>query len=185
MTAPKKYIITGGPGAGKTSLVEALKKAGYPCSEEASRQLIREEVARDSQCLPWTNLACFANKVLDRMIAHYFQTAGHASITFFDRGIPDIIAYLKAAGLPVPACYYTALQQHQYQPQVFILPPWQAIYVNDAERWQSYEEAVQLYTHISETYRELGYMLIEVPPAGIANRMDHILEAIREFKKQL
>jgi len=185
LITPQKYIITGGPGAGKTSLIAALKKAGYACSEEVSRQLIREEAAGHSQCLPWTNLACFANKVLDRMIAHYHQTAGHTGITFFDRGIPDIIAYLKAAGLPVPGRYYTALQQHRYQPQVFILPPWPAIYVNDAERWQTYDEAVQLYAAIRETYGELGFTLIEVPPASVANRMDRLLESLPEFKKQL
>lgn len=185
LTTPKKYIITGGPGAGKTSLLLALKKAGYPCSEEVSRQLIREEVANDSQCLPWTNLSCFADKVLDRMILHYHQTAGNAGITFFDRAIPDIIAYLKAAGLPVPDRFYTALLQHRYQPPVFILPPWKTIYVNDAERWQTYDEAVQLYTSITETYRALGFTLIEVPPASIENRMERILENLGEFKKQL
>jgi len=184
LTVHKKYIITGGPGAGKTSLLLALKKAGYHCSEEVSRQLIREEVANNSPCLPWTNLSCFAGKVLDRMITNYHQTAGHG-ITFFDRGIPDIIAYLKAAALHVPDRFYTALQQYRYQQTVFILPPWKHIYINDAERWHTYEEAVALYTAISETYRAFGYTLIEVPPAGIENRMEYVLDNLPEFKKQL
>ncbi|OQP62629.1 hypothetical protein A3860_26830 [Niastella vici] len=185
MTAPKKYIITGGPGAGKTSVLLALEKAGYPCSPEVSRRLIREEVANGSQCLPWADLSCFAGKTLDRMITQYNQTAGHARITFFDRGIPDIIAYLKAAALPVPDRFYTALQQHPYQPTVFILPPWKQIYINDAERWQTWEEAVALHTSIRETYRALGFTLIEVPPASVENRMESILENLPEFKKQL
>jgi predicted ATPase len=181
----KKYLITGGPGAGKTSLLQTLEHSGYPCSPEASRQLIAEEVAKGSQCLPWINLSCFAGKVLNRMVALHTQTAAHTGITFFDRGIPDIIAYLKAANLPVDDRYYTTLQQHPYQPLVFILPPWKAIYTNDAERWQTYDEAVHLYTSIRETYQALGFTLIEVPPASVENRMDFILETIPEFKKQL
>jgi predicted ATPase len=170
----KKYIITGGPGAGKTSLLQALQQAGFHCSEEASRRLIAEAMANRSDCLPWIDLPRFAGKVLDRMIHSYSQATAHTGITFFDRGIPDIIAYLKAAALPVDDRYYTAVRQHPYQQHVFILPPWKAIYVNDAERWQTFEEAVHLYTTIRETYQALGFTLVELPLAGISHRRDFI-----------
>ena len=176
-----KYIITGGPGAGKTSLLQALERAGYHCSEEASRRLIAEQVALGSDCLPWINLSCFAGKVLDRMINLYMRSADHTGITFFDRGIPDIIAYLKAADLPIDARYYTALQQHSYQQLVFVLPPWKDIYVNDAERWQTFEEAVHLYASIRETYHVLGFTLIEVPEESVENRMNFIVETINHY----
>jgi predicted ATPase len=180
LTGTKKYIITGGPGAGKTSLLHALKCSGYHCSEEASRRLIAEQVAKGSHCLPWINLSCFAGKVLDRMINLYTQTVAHTGITFFDRGIPDIIAYLKAAALPVDNRYYTAVQLHPYHQLVFILPPWKTIYVNDAERWQTFEEAVHLYSSIRETYQALGFTLIEVPEEQVENRVKFILENINE-----
>ena len=173
----EKYIITGGPGAGKTTLLHALKAAGYHCSAEASRQLIAEGVALGSDCLPWLNLSCFAHKVLDRMIRAHGQAAGTGP-TFFDRGIPDIIAYLKAAALPIDDRFYTALQQHRYQPFAFILPPWKAIYINDAERWQTFEEAVHLYASIRETYQALGFTLVSVPEETVENRMRFILETI-------
>jgi predicted ATPase len=175
----EKYIITGGPGAGKTSLLQALKSAGYHCSEEASRRLIAEEVTKGSGCLPWINLSCFAGKALDRMMHLYAQTSANSGLTFFDRGIPDIIAYLKAAALPVYESYYTALQQHPYHHTVFILPPWQAIYVNDAERWQTFDESVHLYSSIKETYEALGFTLIEVPPASVETRMNFVVETIK------
>ncbi|THU38115.1 ATPase [Niastella caeni] len=178
MNISEKYIITGGPGAGKTSLLQALKYSGYHSSEEASRQVIIEQVAKGSDCLPWRNLSCFANKVLSRMIESYAQTTDYTGVTFFDRGIPDIIAYLKAAALPVDDRYYSALRQHPYQQLVFILPPWKAIYVNDAERWQPFEEAVHLYANIRETYQAAGFTLIEVPEDSVENRMNFILKSI-------
>jgi predicted ATPase len=178
----EKYLITGGPGAGKTSLLQALKAAGYHGSEEASRQVIASAVASGSDCLPWTDLACFAGKVLERMTTLYTQAVANAGITFFDRGIPDIIAYLKAASLPVDNKYYTAFQQHSYHPLAFILPPWKAIYVNDAERWQTFDEAVHLYTCIRETYEVLGFTLITVPEGTVENRMQFIQQTIAQQK---
>lgn len=183
MNTSEKYIITGGPGSGKTSLLQALFEAGYNCSEEASRRLITELVAAGSDCLPWTNLSCFAIKALDRMIDLYNQTADDYNMTFFDRGIPDIIAYLKAARLPVPDRFYTALRKYPYQKTVFILPPWQAIYVNDAERWQTFEESVHLYTNLRETYQSLGFVMADVPAESIEGRMKYILEVIRQQRE--
>jgi predicted ATPase len=36
------YTITGGPGSGKTSLINELQKRGYRCMAEVARQLIQE-----------------------------------------------------------------------------------------------------------------------------------------------
>ncbi|WP_207531674.1 AAA family ATPase [Desertivirga arenae] len=175
-----KYIITGGPGAGKTSLLNALEEKGFSVSEEASRQLIIEEVAKGSECLPWINLPAFAEKALERMQSLY-HAAPKGQATFFDRGIPDIIAYLKAASIDPDAKYYQALFKCQYHPQVFILPPWEGIYVNDTERWQTFEEASQLYQSIKETYEELGFELIELPSASIKERAELVVSHIENF----
>jgi predicted ATPase len=116
------------------------------------------------------------------MTTLYTQAVANTGITFFDRGIPDIIAYLKAAGLPVDNKYDTAFQQHPYQPLAFILPPWKAIYVNDAERWQTFEEAVHLYTSIRETYEALGFTLVTVPEAPVENRVRFIQQTIGQLR---
>ncbi len=171
----KKYIITGGPGAGKTSLLHALNAKGYNISPEVSRQLIAEGVAKGSTCLPWIDLSCFAEKTLQRMAALYRQAAPHSGTTFFDRGIPDVFAYLKVAGLPVKEEHLQLLQAHPYQTTVFILPPWKDIFVNDPERWQTFEEATVLYTALKETYSSLGYTLIEVPGGTIEERSRFLL----------
>lgn len=169
-----RYIITGGPGSGKSTLLQALQQKGYPVSEEASRSLIIEEIRTESNCLPWINLDCFAQKAMARMIHHYERASPAAGITFFDRGIPDIVAYLRAAQLPVDSLHQQALASYPYNQQVFLAPPWPDIYVNDSERWQSYEEAVSLYHSIKETYNSLNYTLLELPRASVAERVQFI-----------
>ena len=181
-----KYIITGGPGAGKTSLLEGLRQSGYPCHAEVSRQLIIELKERGSGCLPWLDLPCFAGKVLQRMVSS-FEEAGNTGPVFFDRGIPDIIAYLRAARLPVEDVYYAALEKYRYAPTVFLLPPWEEIYVRDSERWQTFAEAALLADHIRAVYRQAGYQVAELPLSSVQQRIIFIqdtLSALARKEKQ-
>jgi predicted ATPase len=97
------------------------------------------------------------------------------TMAFFDRGIPDVIAYIKIAGLPVPPHYPEQITQHPYHRQVFILPPWEEIYVNDNERWQDFGESALIYQAIRETYIAYGYELIEVPKASLEERIAFVL----------
>ncbi|MDB5151515.1 MAG: putative ATPase [Mucilaginibacter sp.] len=173
----RKYIITGGPGSGKTNVLEALKSLGYSCSDEISRSLIIQEVEKKTDCLPWVDLNCFADKVLGEMILAHKATLAD-QLTFYDRGLPDIIAYLKVAGLPVPDNYYDALQQNPYHKTVFILPPWQEIYITDSERWQTYQEAEELYWGITDTYKSLGFDLIGIPKFAVKHRANYIINYI-------
>lgn len=170
----KKYVITGGPGSGKSTLVAGLQQLGYSCSAEVSRRMIIQEVDRGSDCLPWLDVSCFSVKVLAEMTKEYLSKSND-KITFFDRGIPDVIAYLHVAGLPVDDRYGLALAAHPYEKTVFILPPWEEIYVNDSERWQGFEESVSIYNAIRETYTAYGYTLIEVPRVQEAERIAFIL----------
>jgi len=174
----KRYVITGGPGSGKSTLIEGLEKAGYACSAEISREMIKAEVAKGSDCLPWMDISCFSNKVIAQMTKAWKDHAEN-TISFFDRGIPDVIAYLQIANLPVPDSYLSELSLHPYEKQVFILPPWEDIYVNDSERWQSFEEATAIYHAIRETYTGLGFELTELPKVSEALRVSFILDAIK------
>ena len=59
----KKYIITGAPGTGKTAIINCLKKQGFSCSNEISREIITEQIASGGNVLPWKNLDAFSERV--------------------------------------------------------------------------------------------------------------------------
>ncbi len=165
------YLISGGPGAGKTTLLEALREAGFAGAEEVSRQLIREQVAEGNSLVPWQDLAGFAELALQRMVQQHEAAVRRGGITFFDRGLPDLVAYLETAGLPVGQPYYQAIAAHPYHRQVFLAPPWPEIYVNDPERWQTLAEATALHEALRRTYQRLGFEVLELPKTTVSERV--------------
>jgi predicted ATPase len=63
---------------------------------------------------------------------------------------------------------------------MFVVPPWEAIYANDAERDQSFAEAVNVHARVVEWYRACGYTRCEVPRLPVAQRARHILRVLAE-----
>ena len=176
-----KFIISGGPGAGKSTLLEALQASEFYCSDEVSRQLIQEQVALNSSCLPWIDLGCFAHLALDRMIAEHQRASTSGGIAFFDRAIPDIIAYLRVGSLPVDESFYGAIERYSYEQLVFMAPPWEAIYINDQERWQTFAEATTLYQALVNTYQSLGFTVVTLPKVSVAERVAFVLTTIQRY----
>ena len=168
------YVLSGGPGAGKTTLLTALDQAGFAVAEEVSRQLIREQVALGSRQIPWLDLTGFAELALAQMVTQHQQATQRGGVTFFDRGLPDLIAYLEVAGQPVPSAYYAAVAAHPYQRRVFMAPPWPEIYVNDAERWQTLDEAAAIHQALRLVYQRVGYTVVGLPKTTVAARVDFI-----------
>ena len=63
----------------------------------------------------------------------------------------------------------------RYNKSIFILPPWQEIYETDNERKQDWEEAVLTFEKMSETYKNYGYNIIEIPKISVRERANFIL----------
>ena len=70
------------------------------------------------------------------------------------------------------------LAAYPFHPTVFVLPPWEAIYANDAERDQPFAEAVKVHGRVAQWYCSCGYVLSEVPRLPVAQRADHVLRTL-------
>ena len=172
----KAYIITGAPGAGKTEIVEELVKRGYLGLEEVPRKLLEEKTAEKIGISPFKDVEKFANLVFEEMYKQYKETIKKDdSLCFFDRGIPDVLAYLENSKIPIPDDYYSMLNKCRFEKDVFICPPWKEIYSNDSIRPYPYEDILLLHRQIVSIYDKLGFNLIEIPKLPIAQRADFVV----------
>jgi predicted ATPase len=173
---PRFFVITGGPGAGKTTLIDALARDGFTVSREAGRRIIRDQQAANGRALPWIDPLAFAETMLASDIAAHEAVRTTPAPVFFDRGIPDVIGYLRLEGIAGPDAMLHAARTLRYQPRVFICPPWPEIYATDSERKQSLAVAERTYRAMVEVYTELGYELIDVPRVDVAERARFVRE---------
>jgi predicted ATPase len=175
----RPFVVTGGPGSGKTTLIDALAQAGCARSIEAGRGVIQDQMAVGGPALAWRDPKAFAELMLCWEMRSYHLAQEQAGPIFFDRGVPDVIGYLRMLGLPVPQHMEEAAAIFRYQRRVFIAPPWPDIFRQDSERRQSLDEAVRTYEAMVEVYGAYGYKLVELPRSSVEQRVRFVLDTAR------
>lgn len=172
------YVVTGGPGSGKTSLIEALRSLGYYCNVEAGRAVIQDQVAIDGRALPWRDPLHFAELMLSMDMQSYRLAEQCVGPVFFDRGVPDVLGYLQLMHIPAPEHMGNAARVFPYNHVVFIAPPWGEIFRQDEERKQDFDEAIRTYDELLETYQSHNYELVEIPRSSIPERVRFVLRKV-------
>jgi predicted ATPase len=171
-------VIIGGPGSGKTTIINALSKMGYCCYPEISRQVTIEAKQKGIDQLFLTNPLLFSEMLLEGRINQYKSALlEDDAIVFLDRGIPDVLAYMNFLGDDFPDDFDTAGHEHKYS-RILVLPPWKEIYTSDSERYENFEQAQEIFMHLKETYQSYGYELTEVPIGTVEERVQFILNTI-------
>lgn len=178
----QRIIITGAPGTGKSTLLAALRAAGWAGCDEVSREVIRGQIAKGGRCTPWQDLSRFARICEDRMRVDW-HGAVSGEITFYDRGLPDVVAYLRHGSevvAPLSEC-----GEEKYFSQVIYAPLWQEIFVSDEERPQSWDDAVGLDRELRAVYQEMGYELHELPQSDVSSRVSWVESAVLSWRKEV
>lgn len=172
-------VVTGGPGSGKSSLIDAMAQRGFRTMPEAGRAIIRDQIRIGGKALPWADRALFAELMLGWELRSYQEALASDALVLMDRGMPDVVGYLTLCGLPVPAHFETAAKTYPYNKRVFLAPYWDAIFTQDTERKQDRQEAEATGMVMAETYGRLGYQIFELPLVGIEQRADFVAENLR------
>jgi predicted ATPase len=67
---------------------------------------------------------------------------------------------------------------------VFFAPPWREIYVNDAERPQTFGEAQDLSAHIRRAYLDCGFRLVELVENSVPSRLEQVLSYLETYTQE-
>ena len=185
---PKRIVITGSPGTGKTSIINELKKKSFHCFEEIIRTLTLAAKEESDASKHKSNPIAFVNdpmlfntNLLNGRIAQFKQANTiEKHFSFFDRGIPDVLAYMAFFNQNYGDTFIKACKDNIYN-HVFLLPPWEAIYKSDNERFETFDESKKIHLHLEKIYKSFGYNIIEVPFDSIKNRADYILNILEHI----
>jgi predicted ATPase len=178
----KRIVITGGPGTGKSSIINELIKRGFTCHVEISRDIILEAQKQGIEQLFLTNPLYFSERLLEGRKQQYLDALENkANPIFFDRGIPDIVAYMDFKEEGYSPFFIDACKNYRYD-YVFILKPWKEIYKVDNERYEDFNQATQIYQHLLRTYQKYEYKLLDVPFDTISNRTDYIINTLKNLQ---
>lgn len=176
--AKEIIVIIGGPGTGKTTIIDGLMEKGYCCYPEISREVTMEAKKQGIEQLFLEKPLLFSELLLEGRKKQYQNALNEPhDFVFLDRGIPDVLAYMHYIGDSYPSFFDAACREHQYT-KIFILPPWEEIYISDDERYENYEQAKLIFEHLTETYQNYGYELIKVPKASVEERIGFILDSL-------
>ena len=175
--APPFYVITGGPGSGKTTVLAELARRGRICIPEDARALIQEQMAGGGSALPWSNAPRFAELLMERSIATWHAQAAKKprGAIYFVRGVGDAFTCADLVGHTLSATLREQAAPCRYRNPVFLAPYWPAIYTTDTERRQTIEEAKRTEHAIVQTYTDFGYEIVRLPLVSPAERADFIL----------
>ena len=172
------FIITGGPGAGKTTLIERLAAQGFATVEEAGRRIIREQRESGGNATHDGDRLAYRDLMFRDAISTYERMMETKGPVFFDRGLPDLIGYSWLIGEPVPPEFIRTAMLHRYNATVFVAPPWREIFGQDEERGQDFAEAVATHAAIRTGYEEAGYATLALPLASVEKRLSFIIAQI-------
>jgi predicted ATPase len=177
MTA--RYVLTGAPGSGKTSLLHALGRRGWDVVPEAATDVIAREQAagRDE---PWL-CPDFTAWIVDLQRERQLR-AVVAPVQFYDRSPLCTLALARFLGHPVTPALRREVErvarERVYERDVFLVRPLGFVKATAARRITEQDAAA--FEAVHETvYREHGYHLIDIAPASISTRADTVETHIR------
>ena len=176
----KRYIITGTPGSGKTTILGALKNAGYPVVSEAATDVISREQALGNP-EPWRSPQ-FIDQIVELQLLRQLESDyKQDGIHFFDRSPFCTHALAKYLQYDPSSLLKKELDRvirnGVYEKRVFFLNNLGFVTPTEARRI-TFEEALTFEAIHRESYEEFGFECMNIPAVSVDLRMDLILGAI-------
>lgn len=167
------YVLTGGPCAGKTTLVREFEADGIRVIHESARGIIEERLgAGETLTGIWADPAALTKAIVERDIANLDRHPNHERV-FFDRSILDNIAYHRILGLTPSAELLAAAERAAFR-KVFLLDLLD--YQLDEARNETPEEAARIHAALEAAYRDYGVPLVKVPVLPVEERVAFVVE---------
>ena len=157
----RRYVLTGAPGAGKTTLAGALRLRGHRVVREAATDVVARFQAAGIDDPEHT--AEFLAEILRVQTGR--AAGAHDPVQIHDRSPVCTVALARWLGHPEPR-----VDDTMFAREVFLVQPL-GFLTRTAVRRISYPDSLRFAAMHAEVYLERGFTLIDVPPGPVAERV--------------
>ncbi|HZT98375.1 MAG TPA: AAA family ATPase [Ktedonobacteraceae bacterium] len=174
----KRYILTGTPGSGKTSILHELKQQGYSVVEEAATDVIARERRLGN---PEPHLQPdFIESIVHLQKQRQLEAATLPDeLQWYDRSPICTLALSRYLGYAAPPSLVEEIERIEreaiYQRRVFFIEHLGFCQPTEARKI-TFEEALIFENIHEETYTSLGYDLLKIPPGALPERVHRIIQ---------
>lgn len=177
----RRYVLTGAPGAGKSSLIVGLELRGEAVVREAARDLL----------LFWR--ACgnpepmaapdWEDGVLRLHLQREALVPSGMPRVFLDRGGPDHVVYSDLFGWPLSVDLRELALGTTYD-AIFLIEHGRNWSGSEREA-PGQEEAERIARALLKQYKALGYRTFRIPPLPLNDRLDVLLGIVDDLETGL
>jgi predicted ATPase len=176
----KRFILTGAPGSGKTSIIRQLALDGFNVVEEAATDIIALQQAQGTT-EPWMDPSFIDAIVVLQRERQLSSTTQSGEIQFHDRSVVCTVALAKYLGYPIPEILKREIDrirsERVFEPRVFFIQNLGFIAPTEARRI-SFEETLRFERIQEETYRDFGFKTLPIAPGSLADRVAAIKNSV-------
>jgi predicted ATPase len=174
----KRYILTGTPGSGKTSILHELKRQGYSIVEEAATDVIAHEQGLGNP-EPWLQPDFIESIVHLQKQRQLEASTSPGEPQWCDRSPICTLALSRYLGYPASASLVEEIERIEregiYRRRVFFIEHLGFCQPTEARKI-TFEESLVFEQIHEETYTSLGYDLLKIAPEALSERVHRIME---------
>lgn len=172
----REFILTGAPGAGKTLILRQLEVDGIDIVEEAATDVIALQQGTGI-AEPHARPGFIAD--IARLQMQRLARPSSGNIRVSDRSVVCTLALAEYLGHPVPAVLEQEIADSigRFERRVLFVELL-SFMVNTEARRISLEDSRRFETFHVAAYERLGFELIRIPPAPLAERMELVRAAL-------